>query len=104
MCLDGREDSPRIKLFEKSGTAVQALLSGGVDTVLVDAASGRGYAGSNPDTLKVLGEALGTDAYGFVFKIGSDLVGPFNAAIAAMKTDGTLDRLANTWFYEYSAR
>jgi len=102
--LDGREDTPRIKLFETFGATVQALLSGDVDTVLMDAASSRGYIGSNPDTLKVLSEALGTDTYGFVFKLGSDLVGPFNAAIAALKTDGTLDKLTNKWFYEYSAK
>ncbi len=40
--LDGKEDNPRIKLFETFGAAVQALLAGDVDTVLMDAASSRG--------------------------------------------------------------
>ena len=68
------------------------------------ASSSRGYIGANPDKLKVVGDALGTDNSGFIFKLGSDLVGPFNAAIAALKADGTLDRLTNKWFYEYNAK
>ena len=102
--LDGKEDNPRIKLFETFGATVQALLAGDVDTVLMDAASSRGYIGANPDKLKVVGDALGTDNYGFIFRLGSDLVGPFNAAIAALKADGTLDKLTTKWFYEYNAK
>ncbi|HTO23594.1 MAG TPA: transporter substrate-binding domain-containing protein, partial [Spirochaetia bacterium] len=102
--LDGKEDNPRIKLFETFGATVQALIAGDVDCVLMDAASSRGYIGANPDKLKVVGDALGTDNYGFIFKLGSDLVAPFNAAIAALKADGTLDRLTTKWFYDYSAK
>jgi polar amino acid transport system substrate-binding protein len=102
--LDGKEDNPRIKLFETFGATVQALLAGDVDCVLMDASSSRGYIGANPDKLKLVGDALGTDSYGFIFKLGSDLVAPFNAAIAAMKADGTLDKLTNKWFYEYNAK
>ena len=67
---------------------MQALLAGDVDMVLMDAASGRGYIGANPDKLKIVGDALGTEDFGFIFKPGSDLVAPFNAAIATMKEDG----------------
>jgi polar amino acid transport system substrate-binding protein len=102
--LDGKEDNPRIKMFETFGATVQALLTGDVDCVLMDASSSRGYIGANPDKLKIVGDALGTDNYGFIFKLGSDLVAPFNAAIAAMKADGTLDKLTNKWFYEYNAK
>jgi len=101
--LDGDESNPRIKLFETFGAAVQALLSGDVDCVLMDAASGRGYIGANPQRLKIVGEPLGTEEFGFIFQPGSDLGAPFNAAIAAMKADGTLERLNTRWFFEYSA-
>ncbi len=50
--LDGDEANPRIKLFENFGAAVQALIAGDVDMVLMDAASSRGYIGANPDKLK----------------------------------------------------
>ena len=97
--LDGDEANPRIKLFENFGAAVQALINGDVDLVLMDAASSRGYIGANPDKLKVIGEPLGTEEFGFIFTPQSDLVAPFNAAIAQMKADGYLDYLNNRWFF-----
>jgi polar amino acid transport system substrate-binding protein len=100
--LDGNEQNPRIKLFETFGATVQALLAGDVDCVLMDAATGKGYIGANPEKLKIIGEPLATEDYGFIFRSGSDLVGPFNAAITTMKDDGTLDRLTTKWFTEYS--
>ncbi len=57
--LDGDEANPRIILLENFGATVQALLAGDVDMVLVDAASGRGYIGANPDKLKIVGDAPG---------------------------------------------
>ena len=82
---------------------VQALLAGDVDMVLTDAASGRGYIGANPDKLKIVGGPLGAEDFGFIFKQGSDLVKPFNAAIATMKKDGFLEHLNTRWFYMYDA-
>jgi polar amino acid transport system substrate-binding protein len=99
--LDGNEANPRIKLFENFGAAVQALIAGDVDMVLMDAASSRGYIGATPDKLKIVGDALGTEEFGFIFTPGSDLVAPFNAAIAQMKADGYLDHLNTRWFFMY---
>lgn len=99
--LDGDEQNKRIKLFETFGATVQSLLSGDVDTVLMDASSSKGFIGANPGRLKTIGGPLGTEEFGFIFKTGSDLVVPFNAAIAAMKADGTLERLNTKWFFEY---
>ena len=97
--LDGDEANPRIKLFETFGAAVQALLTGDVDMVLMDAASSQGYIGANPDQLKVVGDALASEDFGFIFTPDSDLVEPFNAAIAAMHADGYLDHLNTRWFF-----
>ncbi len=102
--LDGNEQNPRIKLFETFGAAVQALIAGDVDCVLLDAATGKGYIGANPETLKIIGDALSTEDYGFIFRIGSDLVGPFNAALKSMRDDGTLDALTTKWFTEYGTQ
>ena len=97
--LDGDEANPRIKLLESFGAAVQALISGDVDMVLMDAASSRGYIGANPDKLELVGDPLGTEEFGFIFAVDSDLVAPFNAAIAQMKADGYLDYLNARWFF-----
>jgi ABC-type amino acid transport substrate-binding protein len=99
--LDGDEANPRIKLFENFGAAVQALITGDVDMVLMDAASSRGYIGANPDKLKTVGEPLGTEEFGFIFTPGSPLVEAFNAAIQSMKDDGFIDYLNTRWFFLY---
>ena len=100
--LDGNESNPRIKLFENFGATAQALLSGDVDMVLMDAASSRGYIGANAGKLKIIGDPLGTEEFGFIFTPKSDLVEPFNATIRAMQEDGFLDRLNTKWFFEYN--
>lgn len=101
--LDGNESNPRVKLFDTFGASVQALKSGDVDMVLMDQASVEGYQAADPGTFKTVGEPVGSDEFGFIFQKGSDLVGPINAAIAAMKADGTLEALNKKWFFEYSA-
>lgn len=99
--LDGDEANPRIILLDNFGASVQALIAGDVDMVLVDAASGRGYIGANPDALKIVGDALANEEFGFIFTPGSDWVGPFNAAIETMKQDGYLEHLNTKWFFLY---
>jgi len=97
--LDGDEQNPRIKLFDNFGSSVQALITGDVDMVLVDAASGRGYIGANPDQLQITGDAIKSEDFGFIFTKGSDLVAPINAAIATMQEDGFMDHLNTKWFF-----
>ncbi len=99
--LDGNEANPRIKLMETFGATVQALKTGDVDMVLTDGTAGNGYVEASNGGLKIVGEPLGTEDFGFIFPKGSDLVAPINAAIAAMKADGTLDALNKKWFLDY---
>lgn len=99
--LDGNEQNPRIKLFETFGAQVQALKGGDVDLVLTDGTAGNGYVKASDGGLKLIGEALGTEDFGFIFPKGSELVVPINAAIADMKADGTIDALNTKWFLEY---
>ncbi|MEL6751099.1 MAG: transporter substrate-binding domain-containing protein [Pseudomonadota bacterium] len=99
--LDGDEKNPRIKLFETFGAQVQALQAGDVDMVLTDGTAGKGYVDASAGKLKLVGEALGTEDFGFIFPKGSDLVAPINAAIADMKKDGTIEALNKKWFLDY---
>jgi polar amino acid transport system substrate-binding protein len=99
--LDGNEQNPRIKLFETFGTSVEALKAGDVDTVLTDMTAGQGYVAASEGKLKLVGAPLGAEDFGFIFPKGSDLVAPMNAAIAAMKADGSFDALNKTWFLDY---
>ena len=99
--LDGNEANPRIALFETFGATVEALRSGDVDMVLTDGTAGAGYVDASDGALKIVGEPLGTEDFGFIFAKGSELVAPINAAIAAMRADGTLDALNTKWFLDY---
>ena len=97
--LDGDEANPRIQLYESFGASVQALIIGDVDMVLVDAASGRGYIGANPDALQIIGDAIKSEEFGFIFQKGSELVAPIDAAIASLQQDGYFDHLNSKWFF-----
>ncbi|MBB6465746.1 polar amino acid transport system substrate-binding protein [Aminobacter lissarensis] len=99
--LDGNEQNPRIKLFETFGATVQALKAGDVDLVLTDSVAAQGYVDASEGKLKVVGQPLGSEDFGFIFKKGSDLVAPINQAIAALKADGTFDALNKKWFLDY---
>lgn len=100
--LDGDEANPRIKLFETFGATVQALKAGDVDLVLTDGTAGNGYVAASDGGLKIVGEPLGTEDFGFIFPKGSDLVAPVNAAIASLRADGTIEALNKTWFLDYT--
>lgn len=99
--LDGDEANPRIKLFETFGATVEALKAGDVDLVLTDGTAGAGYVEASDGGLKIVGDKLGVEDFGFIFPKGSDLVAPMNAGIAAMQADGTIDALNKKWFLDY---
>lgn len=88
----------RIQAFEQFPFAVQALIVGDIDAVIIDETSGLGYQGVNAESLKLIGESLSSDQLGFIFPKGSDLVGPFNAALAELEANGTLATLAEKFF------
>lgn len=97
----GDEETPRIVKFETFGAGLQALKSGDVDLALSDSTAANGYVAASEGALKIVGEPLGAEEFGFIFPPGSDLVGPFNAAIAALEADGTFAALSRKWFLDY---
>ena len=80
---------------------MQALRTDDVDLVLTDATAGQGYVDVSDGALKIVGEKLGTEDFGFIFPKGSPLVGPINLAIADLKADGTIDALNTEWFLDF---
>lgn len=99
--LDADEANPRIVLMETFGATVQALRTGDVDLVLTDGTAGNGYVAASDGGLKIVGEKLGTEDFGFIFPKESELVVAMNAAIADMQADGTIEALNTKWFLEY---
>ena len=79
------------------GSAIQSLIAGDVDAVIIDDVAGQGYAGANAESIKLLSEELASDPLGFIFPKDSDLVAPIDAALTSMTQDQTLARISAFW-------
>ena len=88
----------RIDGYDQFPLAIEALLAGSVDAVIIDDSAGLGYIGVNKERLTTVEGALQSDPLGFIYPQGSDLVDPVNQALAAMKADGTFEQIYLTWF------
>lgn len=88
----------RIQAFEQFPFAVQALIAGDIDAVIIDDVAGQGYVGENADKVKLVGDSLSSDYLGFIFPKGSDLVGPVDEALKSMMADGFLETLNKKYF------
>jgi polar amino acid transport system substrate-binding protein len=88
----------RIKGFETFPFAVQALLSGDIDAVIMDSVVGLGYQGTNADKLELIGPSISSDELGFLYPKGSSLEAPVNKALQAMIDDGTIAALQVKYF------
>ncbi len=88
----------RISAFEQFPFAVQALIAGDIDAVIIDEVAGQGYLGENADSLKLVGPSMSSDHLGFIYPKGSDIVDPVNQAITAMKADGFLEEINLQYF------
>jgi polar amino acid transport system substrate-binding protein len=91
----------RVESYDTFDMAVVALMGGDVDAVVIDDVAAFGFIAVNPGKMKIAGERFTSEALGFVFQPGSDLIEPTNAGIAALKADGTWDELFTKWFIEY---
>jgi polar amino acid transport system substrate-binding protein len=69
-----------------------------VDGVVLDDVAGQGYVGVNSDDIKLLSDELVSDELGFIYAHGSELIEPFNEALASMREDGTLAEINAKWF------
>ena len=91
-------DADRIQTYDSFPFAIEALVSGVVDVVVIDSSAGQGYTGVNADELKMVGESMSSDNLGFIYPKGSDLVDPVNQALSELKANGTMDRLGVKYF------
>ncbi|MCX6053590.1 MAG: ABC transporter substrate-binding protein [Chloroflexi bacterium] len=88
----------RIKAFDTFPFAIQSLLSGDIDAVIIDEIAGLGYQGTSADQLELAGPSISSDELGFIFPKGSKLVAPVNQAIQSMIDDGSLAKLNQKFF------
>lgn len=88
----------RISAFDTFPFAVQALISGDLDVIIIDEIVGMGYQGTSADQLELVGPSISSDELGFIFPKGSALVDPVNQALQSMIDDGTLAALNQKFF------
>ena len=88
----------RIQAFEQFPFAVQALIAGDIDAVLIDEVAGLGYMGTNAESLELIGPSISSDQLAFPFQKGSDLIEPVNLAIQALKDNGLLEEINLKYF------
>jgi polar amino acid transport system substrate-binding protein len=88
----------RIQAFEQFPFAVQALIGGDIDAVIMDETAGLGYMGANSESVVVIGPSMSSDLLGFIYPKGSDLVAPVDLAITEMWANGKMDEINSYYF------
>lgn len=95
-------DSSNIKRFENMPLALKELLAGGVDASVGDNGVVQNFVTNNPDAkLRTIADpAFETEYYGFAVRKdrNDDLLSKLNAGIAAIKADGTYQKIYEKWF------
>jgi polar amino acid transport system substrate-binding protein len=85
--------------FDTNVFAVQALLSGDVDAVVVDNPTADVYVGQHPAELKVAGPPFTTEDYGILVPDDDpDVLHAYNAAIGQLAADGSIDEIVSRWY------
>lgn len=96
------------QVFNNTADATSALTNGQVDGIVVDLPTGFYIANAELDEGVIVGqfpnaEGTATDSFGATLEKGSPLTGCVNEAIANLKADGTLAKLAETYLAEAGA-
>jgi polar amino acid transport system substrate-binding protein len=87
-----------LKTYDDIGFAFQDLMNGQIVAVVCDNPVALGYVAENPTKLKTVGDVFTDESYGIaVAKRNADLLPKLNAAIAALKAEGTFDKASKDW-------
>ncbi|WP_322509926.1 basic amino acid ABC transporter substrate-binding protein [Anaerolinea sp.] len=88
----------QVKTYDSYDQAFLDLANGQIDAVIADYPTTLAFLATNPDKLKTVGEVFTDENYGVAFcKKKADLIPQVNAAIKALKEDGTVKKLEEKW-------
>ncbi|MBD5782204.1 basic amino acid ABC transporter substrate-binding protein [Pelagicoccus sp. NFK12] len=88
-----------VKYFPNVSVAMMELLNGGVDAVINDKPVTEAFVARHPGKIKIVGDTLASDQYGFALAKGrEELLAKLNAGLAKVKADGTWDQLSAQYF------
>jgi len=93
----------RVVAYDGFGELVQALLGRDVDAIVLDDITGYGFVRLHRGKLRLTSDTFEEQELGLIFPKNSPLRAPVDAALAAMKADGTLERINTKWFSETAA-
>lgn len=95
-------DSPNIKRFENMPLALKELLSGGVDASVGDNGVVQNFVNNNPNAklVTISDPSFEKEFYGFAVRKNrqDDLLAKINSGLAAIKADGTYQKIHDKWF------
>ncbi len=90
---DYEEEGSTIERFNKGNDAVQALMQGKIDCVIIDEQPAKAFV-ANTTGLKILEEPFAEEEYAIcISKDKAELTEQINDALAQLKADGTLDAI-----------
>ena len=88
----------QLRPYQNSKLAFQDLRNGMIDAVVSDKVTALGYAGAQTGNLKIVGDEWAKEDLGIaVCKENPELLKKLDAGLAAVKADGTLDKLKKQW-------
>ncbi|HPB16281.1 MAG TPA: transporter substrate-binding domain-containing protein [Clostridia bacterium] len=94
---DYEEEGSTLERFNKGADAVQALKQGKVDCVIIDSEPAKAFVAKNKD-LMILADPFELEEYAMcISKSNFELKGNINAAIAQLKSDGTLESIISNY-------
>lgn len=86
--------------YNKGADAVQALIQGKVDAVIIDGAPAKYFVEKNPE-LTILDDPFVVEEYAVAVKKGNDeLTGKINNALKELTEDGTLGLIEQNWLVD----
>lgn len=88
-----------IKTFNTVDVVIMELMNGGVDAVINDKPVTEAYIAKQPGKIKIVGEVLESDSYGFAVKKGnSELLNKINAGLKKIKESGKYAEIQKKYF------
>ena len=94
---NGGYGEDHVTAYDDGATAVQALLNGQVDAVVIDNAPAQEYVKANPG-LKILDTEFANEEYAIgVSKGNESLLNAINGALAELEADGTLQSIIDKY-------
>lgn len=107
----GTTGAEKVKELAEEGKIKEAVILDGLDTVMMQLINGdvsavindkpvtEAYMKKQPDKIKMVGDALNAESYGFAVQKGNDeLLKKINEGLKNIKEDGTFDKLVDEWF------